>query len=196
MNRRRLLRALAAGTAAAVAGCTASPDDGAGQNGTNATDTIGTTTTTTSATTASTTDGTSTEATTTDRTSTETTTTDATGTADVTLASTEFHVVSQDCGQGTDDADVSYESSAVIVEGVASAANTCYTARLRSATYDAGTDTLTVAVETYVPEENKGKSCAECLVDIQYAVTADFEGDLPGKVVVTHGGQQVASAEQ
>lgn len=121
---------------------------------------------------------------------------DTTTQRSVTLASTDFSVVSQDCGQGTDDSDVTYRASAVAVEGVISASDTCYTARMKDATYDPDADTLTVAVETYVPEENEGKPCAQCLVDIEYAATMNFEGGVPAKVVVTHGGKQVASAEQ
>ncbi len=122
--------------------------------------------------------------------------TDGASGAAVNLLNTDFEVVSQDCGQGTNDSDVAYGESSVTVEGVVSGSDTCYTARLQDATYDADADTLTVAVESYVPEENEGQACAQCIVDIQYTATADFEGGLPAKVVVTHGGEEVASAEK
>lgn len=122
--------------------------------------------------------------------------TDGTSGAAVNLLNTDFQVVSQDCGQGANDSTVSYGESSVTVEGVVTGSDTCHTARLQDATYDAEADTLTVAVESYVPEENQGQACAQCIVDIQYTATADFEGGLPARTVVTHGGEQIASAEK
>ncbi len=171
MKRRTFLTTLAAGTTAAAAGCIGNSDD-AGPGGTGNGSGNGT------------------------GDASENGSDDTTTRPSVTLANTDFSVVSQDCGQGTDDSDVTYQASAVAVEGVISASDTCYTARMKDATYDPDADTLTVAVETYVPEENEGKACAQCLVDIEYAATVNFEGGLPATVVVTHGGKQVASAEQ
>lgn len=159
----------------AAAGCTAGPSDDGGTEGTDPDDSNDSNSSNDS----NGTDG-----------------TDGTAGAAVDLLNTDFEVVSQDCGQGASNSDVSYGESSVTVEGVVTGSDTCHTARLQDATYDAEADTLTVAVESYVPEENQGQSCAQCIVDIQYTATADFEGGLPAKTIVTHGGEEVASAEK
>jgi hypothetical protein len=91
------------------------------------------------------------------------------------------------CGAVTEQADVSADESElrVIVDGTTSAESQCYTARLADATYDGDADELRVTVETYDASDD-GESCAQCITELDYVVTAEFRGALPGSVVVVH----------
>jgi hypothetical protein len=184
MKRRRFLTTIAAGTTVAAAGCVGGPsDDGSDENGGSGTD--GDTGngsdagngTDTGNETGNGTDG-------------------GTGTPGLTVANAEFTVVASDCGQGTDDSTISYGANGVTIEGVASAPNPCYTARLVDAAYDAEADALTVTVESYLPEGEQDTVCAECVADVEYTASVSFEGGLPGRVAVTHGDREVATAEK
>jgi outer membrane protein assembly factor BamB len=103
-----------------------------------------------------------------------------------TVTDTEFEIRDQGCGNGSQRASVRSDESEgrVVVEGVASAPNACYTAELADASYDAESDALTVAVRTFEPED--AGVCAQCLTSIEYTATVAFENGLPGKVSVRH----------
>lgn len=111
------------------------------------------------------------------------------------VAETTFDVVENTCGEGRDEASVSFGDH-VSVSGTIRGSNTCYTATLDGATYDAAADRLTVRVRSSVPEGRETAACGQCLVDIDYDAAVRFEGGLPGTVVVEHDGEQVASAER
>ncbi|MFC7226819.1 hypothetical protein N0B31_05335 [Salinirubellus salinus] len=109
----------------------------------------------------------------------------------------QFEVLGVECGTAAESATVSHESTGertgrVTVEGVVAGNDTCHSARLVSAT--ATDDSLDVAVESYVPPENEGRACAECIVDVSYRAVVSYEGPGPFDVVVEHGGEQVAQS--
>lgn len=113
----------------------------------------------------------------------------------VAVTGSEFEVRSIACGAGHASAAVSHASTGertgrVTVEGVVVGSDTCHSARLVEAVASDGS--LRVALKSYVPEENEGKACAECLVDVTYRVAVDYEGDGPFEVVVEHDGERVA----
>ncbi|MFB6304339.1 MAG: hypothetical protein ABEH47_04170 [Haloferacaceae archaeon] len=105
------------------------------------------------------------------------------------LVESDLRVRDTECGQQVDAATVSFDPGgpSVGVDGTVWGADTCHTARLRAATYDAGDDVLTVHVVAVRPESQEGKACGQCIVEIDYAATCAFEGGLPGRVRVVHG---------
>jgi hypothetical protein len=107
----------------------------------------------------------------------------------------QFEVLGVECGTAAESATVTHEATGeragrVTVEGVVAGNDTCHSARLVSATTTDGR--LRVAVESYVPPENEGRACAECIVDVSYRAVVAYEGSGPFDVVVDHGGEQVA----
>ena len=102
------------------------------------------------------------------------------------ITDTDFEIRDRGCGNGSQRASVRSDETAgrVVVEGVASAPNACYTAELADASYDAESDVLTVAVRTFEPED--AGLCAQCLTSIEYTATVAFEDGLPGQVSVRH----------
>jgi hypothetical protein len=198
MDRRTFLSTVGGGLAVAVAGCTES-GDGAGTDdgsdpGANGTDggpgTDGTTDAPT--TTDGTDDGTTTESPT-DDTSTERPTDDGTATGDLAVADTAFEVRSNRCGGSQEAATVTVDGETVTVDGLIQGSDGCHTARLAGTSVDGGT--LTVGVESYVPESEKDQVCQQCLVDIEYTATVTTTGGPPDSVVVEHGDERVTTAD-
>lgn len=109
------------------------------------------------------------------------------------LAGRSFEVVSNECGQGRNEADASADGRTVTVTGTIDGSNTCYTARLESASLDESGATLRVDVESYVPESDGTPACGQCIVDIEYESTFEFEDGRPDEVVVRHDGEHVAT---
>lgn len=107
------------------------------------------------------------------------------------VSGTSFDIVSVDCGEGENQATVSF-SEHVSIKGVVRGSNTCYTAELKSTDYDARADRLAVQVRSYVPDSDQSGGCAQCIVDIEYNAEVRFDGDLPETVVVKHNGKEVA----
>jgi len=97
---------------------------------------------------------------------------------------TTFAVGKRSCGSGEDDASVSFADDAVEISGTIGGRDTCDTAEL--ARVHASDDTLTVRVRTVREEGTDTLACAQCLTDIEYAVTIRFEGVLPGTIEVIH----------
>lgn len=111
---------------------------------------------------------------------------------DPALSSTDFEVVSNECGQGRNRADAHADAPTVTVTGVIDGSDACYTARLADASLDRSGTTLRMDVESYVPESDETPVCGQCIVDIEYESTFEFEGGLPDEAVVRHDGEQVA----
>lgn len=107
------------------------------------------------------------------------------------LAGRSFEVVSNECGQGRNEADATADARTVTVTGTIDGSNTCYTARLDGASLDG--ETLRVDVESYVPESDGTRACGQCIVDIEYEATFEFEDGRPDEVVVHHDGEHVAT---
>lgn len=103
-----------------------------------------------------------------------------------------FEVTGRECGTGEGSATTDTDAPRVAVEGTAVGSNGCETARLGEATYDPDTDTLTVVVEVYDPDD--AGACTQCLTDIDYRLTVRFEGGTPGTVRVVHGSEVVAES--
>lgn len=103
-----------------------------------------------------------------------------------------FEVVGTQCGRGANRADVSRGDDRVDVDGTIGGRNGCYTADRERATYDDGTDELTVAVRSY--DDSDGGYCQQCIVDVDYRAAFEFEDGTPGTVRVLHDGEQVTTA--
>ncbi|MWG33096.1 hypothetical protein [Halomarina oriensis] len=203
MDRRTLLSTVGTGIAVAVAGCMESggDGDGAGSGGAGTADPTDTDSPTT---TEHADDGVTEEGTTGNGTTDGSTdgtenggTTDDVGTPEdsgaVAVADTAFEVTSNQCGGSQQSATVSADGSTVTVEGVARGSDACHTARLAGTSVDGGT--LTVSVESYVPESEADEMCQQCLVDIEYTATVTTSGGAPESVVVMHGDEQVTRAD-
>ena len=101
------------------------------------------------------------------------------------LEDTLFEVLRVEPGVGADRTDWSVADGVVTVEGTISGRDTCYTARLASATYDADADLLSVEVESY-RDADPEEACAMTLVEIDYRATFTFSGGTPADVAVDH----------
>jgi hypothetical protein len=115
------------------------------------------------------------------------------------LVDTSLTVTDAGCGTVAEKATVSFDSEAtsVTVRGTTTGADSCHLARLTASEYAADSGELTLTVETYAASEGP---CTECLTEIDYEATADFDGGLPERVVVIHdsrgGRQEVATASR
>lgn len=98
---------------------------------------------------------------------------------------TALEITDVGCGTATETASVSFDSAhqRVSVTGTTSAPDACYRARVGSATYDGETDEFELVVEAFDAKEGV---CTECITEIDYETTSDFDGGLPGTVVVVH----------
>lgn len=103
-----------------------------------------------------------------------------------------FEVGGAKCGQGEQRADVTRGEARVDVDGTSRGRNGCYTAELADATYDDGADELTITVRAY--EDGDGQYCQQCIVDIDYRASVEFEDGTPATVRVLHDGEQVTTA--
>ena len=101
------------------------------------------------------------------------------------LEDTSFEVLRVDPGVGADRTDWSVEDGVVTVEGSIGGSDTCYTARLASAAYDADADLLSVEVESY-RDADPEQACAMTLVEIDYRARFTFSGGSPTDVAVDH----------
>ena len=110
-----------------------------------------------------------------------------------TVVDRSFEITGSGCGTGEAKASPTLDAPLVVVEGTATGPNGCATARLADATYDPGTDTLSVVVEVYEPDD--GGVCTQCLTDIDYRLTVRFEGSTPSNVRVVHDSTVVAETE-
>ena len=121
-----------------------------------------------------------------DETTTEGTITGETAGGRPTLASQTFEIVDGGCGQQKSDANVEFDSAAtsVAVTGTIAVSDACHTAKLAGASYDPESGTLEVTV---VSKKKEGADiCAQCIVEIDYEASFDFEGGLPQTVTVVH----------
>lgn len=120
------------------------------------------------------------------------TTTTPTPTPVPTVTDSQVETVETGCATGDGGATVVREGEQVRVTGRLRTATPCYLARLTDATYDADADRLTVAVTA--ERDPEAMACVDCVGEVEYEATVTFDGGLPGTVVVTHGGEEVARA--
>lgn len=177
MKRRTLLRAVAAASAAGIAGCTGTGPGGGGPADSPTDSPTGTPADSPTGTPA-------------DSPTDTPTPTPTPGPPELTGQS--FEVLDKGCGTGTDRATVKRNDQTVTVTGVISGSNGCYTAELERARYDAGADELRVNVRSFDPGDEA--ACMQCIVDIDYRATFEFEGGRPGSVTVRHNGERVRTA--
>ena len=166
MKRRTVLRSCGVAAALALAGC---GDTGTGNgNGEGTTDE---------------------EPTTTDAETPTATTPAPTTTPPPSLSGREITVTGSQCGSGEDSATVTFDADAmtVTIEGVIGASDPCHVAEIGAAEYEVATETLTLTVVA-VDNTEPGETCASCVGDVSYSVTARFRQRLPARVVVDHDG--------
>lgn len=101
------------------------------------------------------------------------------------ITETSFEIVENVCGTGRDEASVERDSNHVTVRGTISGRNSCFTAELERATYDADASELTVAVRSF-SEATEGEACGQCLVDIDYRARVSYDAPDPETVTVLH----------
>lgn len=82
-------------------------------------------------------------------------------------------------------------TTTVRVTGTIAGDDSCHTARLADLRLGADGDELTVGVESYVPADEEGKACSQCLVAIDYELAVSTTGARPAAVVVVHDGERV-----
>lgn len=102
-----------------------------------------------------------------------------------------FEVVGSDCGRGADRADVERGADRVNVDGTIGGRNGCETAELERVTYDDGADELTIAVRTV--DDGAEGACMQCIVDVDYRATVEFDDGTPADVRILHDGEHVTA---
>jgi hypothetical protein len=108
-----------------------------------------------------------------------------------TLDRSTFEVTNVRCGTDFGRHDVSTSGDTVTVRGVVGGRNTCYTAELVRGDYERASDTLHVAVEA--TESNDAAACGQCLVEVHYTATFEFDEGTPSSVAVEHRGATTTS---
>lgn len=108
------------------------------------------------------------------------------------LVSRSFESVDTSCGEGVNEATISFSEGAnrltVDVRGTIRGPDTCQVAvleRAGRAPDDDSTFRIRVGVETESPP-GETPVCGQCIVDVQYRASFEFEGNLPGTVTVAH----------
>lgn len=194
MKRRVLLRAVAAGGAGLLAGCVGGEDGAGATDSPTRSPTDSPTESPTDASTASPTADDATDSPGDDPTDSPTerpTSTPETTPDSRELTDRSFEVRDRSCGDGTNRASVDRGDDRVVVEGTIDGRNGCYTAELAQARYDDGGDELTVDVRS--DESDEGGMCTQCITDIDYRATFEFDGGTPDVVTVRHDGERVTS---
>lgn len=107
------------------------------------------------------------------------------------LTDSSFEVTAVECGNDFGHHDVTTGDDTVTVDGVLDGRNTCYTAELVRGTYESDTDTLSVEVEAREGEDD----CmgGQCIVEIHYTATFEFDGGTPGRIEVEQRGATTTS---
>lgn len=100
------------------------------------------------------------------------------------LAGSELVTAQGDCAGGGDraTASVEFDTAAVTVTGGVGTPNPCYEAELAEPSYDADADELTVTVAVTAEDV----VCQSCVGVVRYEAAVEFDGGLPGAVTVRH----------
>lgn len=94
-----------------------------------------------------------------------------------------FTVLSRTCGNETNTAAVRIDTT-VSVEGTVTGRDSCQTAHLESVV--ATEDRLEVVIETTQERSSGSVSCQQCLTEIQYRASFEFDTRPPDRVIVVH----------
>lgn len=108
------------------------------------------------------------------------------------LVDQSFDVTNVECGTQGHDVRTEKSDGTVTVEGTVDGNNTCYTAELVRAEYVADEDTLYVEVESV--ERGTDQVCGQCIVEIDWLATFEFENGEPGTVRVDQRGLSGSSS--
>ena len=95
-----------------------------------------------------------------------------------------FEVRDRDCGEGLNDATVSFGDDVVEIDGVIAGRDTCDTGRLADTTLHL--DVLEVDVAVVQEPATDTPACAECITDIDYHLRAAGLRGGPAQVRVRH----------
>ncbi|WP_158058779.1 hypothetical protein [Halorussus halophilus] len=101
-----------------------------------------------------------------------------------TLGEQSLKVTKAGCGTQKNEATVELADSKVTVTGTIPGSDSCQTATLGDVSYSPDDGTLDVTVTTK-KKEGTGV-CSQCITEIDYEATFQFEGGLPSNVTVTH----------
>ena len=102
-----------------------------------------------------------------------------------TLVDESFKITNAGCGQQTSEATVAFENGSVVVTGTIPGSNACYVAKLADASFDPEESALDVTVAS-VDDSGENEVCADCITEIGYEATFEFDGGLPATVTVVH----------
>lgn len=109
----------------------------------------------------------------------------------------DFAVTDRSCGNGGNDATVSFEDRIVRIAGTIPGRDTCDTAVLDGVEWEG--DALTVRVAVVTEKTDETVACAECITDIDYTAAIDSGDRTVSEVTVVHtsasGTRTVATAE-
>ena len=101
------------------------------------------------------------------------------------LAGTGIETTGTD-SEAANEALVTFDEAAVTVEGTITAPNPCHEAAVQRAVYNESDDELRLVVET--AQTDTDTLCTQVISGVAYTLTAEFDGGLPGNVVVVHEG--------
>lgn len=96
------------------------------------------------------------------------------------LTESSFEVLDVACGSKGTDSEVTIGDEQVTVEGTVDGRNGCYRAELARGEYDGDADTLFVEVEAV--EGDDADMCTQCIVEVNYRTTFEFDGGEPDVV--------------
>lgn len=96
------------------------------------------------------------------------------------LTDSSFQVNDVSCGSQGTHGEVTIGDNNVSIEGTLDGRNGCYTAELVRGEYVEAEDTLFVEVEAV--ERDDADMCTQCIVEIDYRATFEFDGGEPGVV--------------
>ncbi|SNZ12074.1 hypothetical protein SAMN06269185_1482 [Natronoarchaeum philippinense] len=101
------------------------------------------------------------------------------------LAGTQIETTGTD-SEATHEAVVTFDEGSVTVDGTITAPTPCHDAAVQRAAYDESGDKLRFVVETV--QTDTDMLCTQVISGVAYTLTAEFDGGLPGNVVVVHEG--------
>lgn len=108
------------------------------------------------------------------------------------MTGTGFEVVGTECGESKNEAEYTAtqamsedDESTGVVEGTVSGPDSCTTAELGYASYDADEDTLIADVRTASTDKD---ACQDCVTEVDYRLEANFKNGVPDSAAVSHDG--------